>query len=501
LIDKLLSSSFFRLLENVITVIVSLLLTPYLITVLGQEDYGLWLLILSILGWFNIIHLGFPAAVQRHLTWALEKKDFDGVKCAFSTSIVLFLCLGLTAVLGLLFIASYPELLIDNSDKAELISISLYIFCLKVLWDFFMCSFNGFFACLLRYDVDANISSFNAVFKALLVYILIPEFHIIGAVAATLAADLLSNILKMIYVKKLYPSLSFNLSHATLSEVKSLFNFSKHVIATGMAKTISGKADPILVTKLFDISLVPIFGIANRLAVLVEGFTASVSGVFLPLFNKLAANQENMENAFKKISIINIFVYTTLYTILLVFCELFIHLWVGEQFEDSVFLLNVLVFSCLCRGVFQSIRDILFAQANHKLISLISLFGAVFNIGLSIFLATKMGLVGIAIATGFSFLLSDVILSIILLKKYNSFKTSFVVIKFSLSILLTYSLGLSGQFLIGEYLPQTWFTLIILGIIVAPLIVLIYLLIFLDSEMKLKLWNLIPLKNSKNVAK
>ena len=67
-------------------------------------------------------------------------------------------------------------------------------------------------------------------------------------------------------------------------------------------------------------------------------------------------------------------------------------------------------------------------------------------------------------------------------------------IKFILSVVLTYSFGLTGQYLIGEYLPQTWLTLIILGTIVVPLIVVVYVLIFFDAEMKVKLFSLLPTK-------
>ena len=72
---QLLTSSLFRLLENMIMVAIALLMTPFFINTLGNNDYGLWLLTLSILGWFNVVDLGFPSAVQRHITIALEKKD------------------------------------------------------------------------------------------------------------------------------------------------------------------------------------------------------------------------------------------------------------------------------------------------------------------------------------------------------------------------------------------------------------------------------------------
>lgn len=495
MIKKLLSSSFFRFLENIITVVTSLLLTPFLISNLGNEDYGLWLLTLSVLGWFKIADLGFPAAVQRQIAWAMEKYDAKQVKKVFSTSVVLFICLGIFSIAGIIVLALNTQWLGVEKGNGELMSTALMLLCIKVLWDFFMNAFHGFFAYFLRYDIDANISSLNAVVKAILVYLLLPSFHIIGAVAATLLADFISNIIKLYYVKKLYPKLGFSVSSVSKKEVIVLFQYSKHVIASGVAKTIASKADPILVTKLFELALVPIYGIASRLTALMEGFALSVSGVFLPVLNKMAANKQDMADTFVKISSVNIFVYTTLYMLLLIFAELFIKLWVGKAFNSSVELLNILIFSFICRAVYQSIRDVLFAQANHKYLSLINLFGAVLNIVLSILFARYWGLKGIAFATAISFLLSDVILSLLLLKHYNKYNILPMIKHFIFSILLTYSLGLGGQYLIKFYVEFSWTSLVLLGGIITPLIVLLNGFIFLDASIRNKFIGMIKKKS------
>ena len=72
--QQLLKSSIFRTIEIIIITLISLVLTPYLIHHLGDEHYGLWILILSALGWFNFIDLGFAYAIQRNIVLALEKK-------------------------------------------------------------------------------------------------------------------------------------------------------------------------------------------------------------------------------------------------------------------------------------------------------------------------------------------------------------------------------------------------------------------------------------------
>jgi len=467
-------------------VTISLLLTPFFIKTLGNSDYGLWLLTLSILGWFNVIDLGFPAAVQRHITIALEKKDNLQINIIFSTSIILFGSLGLISALGLLSLARFPDIIGVEQNNAATLSTVIMILTLKILWDFLMNAFHGFFSGMLRYDIDANISTLNTIVKAGLVFMLIPKMHIFGAVAATLAADVLSNILKVIYVRKLFPPLKFRLCDVSFNEIKALFNFSKHIITSGIARNISKKSDPIIVTKLFDLTLVPIYSIANRLCTLVEGFAASISGIFQPVFTRMVARNENMEGMFNEVTAINIMVYSVLYQSLLIFGGLFTLLWVGNEFFESILLMNVLVFSCLCRALNWSIKGVLVAQANHKLLAVTNLFGAFVNITCSIILSNYIGIMGIAIGTGVGFFITDVLLNFVLLKRYNNFNIVPVIRAFILSVLLTYSIGYLGQHYIIQNIEQSWIMLLTSAVIAFPFIVLLNWLIILNKDLKKK---------------
>lgn len=491
---QLFASSAFRLLENLIMVAISLLLTPFFINTLGHNDYGLWLLTLSILGWFNVIDLGFPAAVQRHITIALEKKDTQQINTVFSTSLVLFGALGLFSASGLLILAQYPTIIGVDPESSVTFTTALMMLALKVIWDFLMNAFNGFFSGMLRYDIDANISTFNTMFKALLVFLLIPQMNIFGAVAATLTADFLSNIMKVYYAKRLFPQLAFKRCFISVAELKSLFGFSKHVIASGIARTISTKSDPIIVTKLFELTLVPIYSIANRLGTLVEGFAASITGIFQPVFTRMVARDEDMEQMFNEITSINIVVYSILYQSLAVFGGMFILLWVGNEFFDSILLMNVLVFSFLCRALNWSIKGVLIAQANHKLLAVTNLFGAIVNITSSVILSHYYGLIGIALGTAIGFFITDVLLNIVLLKRYNNFNVYPVVKGFILSVILTYSVGYLGQTLLMNTIEQSWVMLIVSGILIFPLILFINWFFLLNKELKKKSLEIIKAK-------
>ena len=75
----------------------------------------------------------------------------------------------------------------------------------------------GFYTGLIRYDVDANINTINELVKALLIVVMVTWYNIYGAVFATMIADLMTNIYKIVYTKKLHASFRF---HFTFGQIK-----------------------------------------------------------------------------------------------------------------------------------------------------------------------------------------------------------------------------------------------------------------------------------------
>ncbi|MBA6265144.1 oligosaccharide flippase family protein [Colwellia sp. Bg11-12] len=481
---QLLTSSIFLFLERAIVVITSLMLTPYLISVLGTSDYGLWLLVLSIMGWFNVVDLGFPQAVQRQIIQALEIKDNHRVNVVFSTGLVLFAILGFLSVLALISLTQVPAIFgITGPDQLTLVQI-LLVLSVKVFWGFLMNPFHGFFSGLLRFDIDANLSSLNAIVKALLVFWLIADLNIWGAVVATLASDVITNILKVIYAKRLFPSLSFSLKLASIVEIKALFAYSKHLVLNGIILTIGSKSEPMIITRLFDLSSLAIQQIAANLIMHAQAFVGTITGVFGPVYNKMAAKKQDMEKIFIQTTTINIFITSVMFTCLLMFGKIFIILWVGDEFEYATYILYFSVFSILCSSFTTSANSILMAQANHKLLSLISFFIVLFNIPMAIYLGLEFGLIGLAMAGSLSNLIFNVFVKMTLFKHYNNYKTREVYKRLAMSIFLVYSLGFIGSSLLESLAVDTWLELVLSATAAFPFIVLICWVLLLTPKLK-----------------
>jgi len=475
-------SSVFRFIERIVLVVTSLLLTPYFINVLGADGYGFWLLILSIIGWFNIIELGFPSAVQRHTILAIESNNPKQVNTVYSTSIVLFGGLGLVATIILVGVASFSFEFFGTAVDANALKMALYVLSAKILMDFLMNPFHGFITAFLRLDIDSNLVMLNVLIKSVLIFLLIPTMNIWGAILATLSADIFTNAIKIYYIKKLYPAISFSFKLVSKKELQSLFAFSKHVVANGVAKTLNAKSDPFIVTKLIGLSSVAVYGVANRLAEHIKSFVFTVNGFLSPVFMKKIAKNESLDDLFHNAIMINLFFATIFSAPLIILGKAFIVLWVGEEFESAANILYFLVFTFFCQAIYTSVNQVLLAQAQHKYISIVSLFGAITNITLSIILGLKYGLIGVAIGTSIGSFIANVVLSLWLYSFYNQLKFWLIIRKLFWANFLVFGIGLYVATTLMS--RTTWFELIIYSAICFTLFLLLSWLLVLDANLR-----------------
>ena len=110
--------------------------------------------------------------------------------------------------------------------------------------------------------------------------------------------------------------------------------------------------------------------------------------------------------------------------------------------------------------------------------SVVSLIGAIVNISLSIILALQWGLLGVAIATAVSFFLSEVVLNLWLIKRYNNFTIMRPIIKFTMLLISYIGLVIIGQIVFQQLPASSWLELIFsAGVIVITLFVFSWFLI------------------------
>lgn len=133
----LLRNAVVRGLSVLVTSAVGLLTTPLLVRLLGAEDFGLWLLIMSLEFYSGALDLGLTTALTKHLATRLGAGDKAGAARLAATALCIYLALAGLVGLAYFGLSGWiPDLFNLTPDQARRARLVLMILSLPVAASF-----------------------------------------------------------------------------------------------------------------------------------------------------------------------------------------------------------------------------------------------------------------------------------------------------------------------------------------------------------------------------
>jgi len=103
---------------------VILALTPYVLSQLGIERYGIWVIINSFIGYYGMLDFGFRAGVSQFLIRSIAAEDYPQANSVISTALATLAILGviilLLTIAGALIIPDVLDLQLETRREATL---------------------------------------------------------------------------------------------------------------------------------------------------------------------------------------------------------------------------------------------------------------------------------------------------------------------------------------------------------------------------------------------
>ncbi len=123
-----------------ISLSIGLLYVPLLLNYLTQEKYGIWLTLVSILGWFSFFDLGMGNGLRNKLTEAFARHDFESGRKLVSTTYAILICI-FSIVLVIFHISNFfinwnsilNTKTIDNNELYVLTSVVFTFFIIRFI--------------------------------------------------------------------------------------------------------------------------------------------------------------------------------------------------------------------------------------------------------------------------------------------------------------------------------------------------------------------------------
>lgn len=432
--------SYINLTVNLLT---GFFILPFIVSSLGNAEYGLMQLVYSLTGYVGILDLGLGNAVTRFTAMYNTKEKHKKINTVATYSLLIYLLMALVAFLIGLFVYFNFGNFFNLTNK----EISLG----KVI---FMIGFTNSILHLPAMTFSAVIKGYNKydyfyltrIIKTILRVIVIVVMFKLGYGLITLfVIDFVLNqtlhlFWFVFYIKKL--NLRFTLGELD-SEFKKEFGiYSFYVFLGIITDQIYWRTDNVLLGIFTSTEEIAVYSISQKIVGYYKTIASTFAATFLPKLTNVSfeeKSKEKMLDFFKKASNYQFMIVIIILVNFIFLGKEFISLWVGKNFIDA-YEYALIIMIPLSVPLFQTTgMHILYAINKHKARAMAYLINAILNIFVSIYLINKIGVIGAAIGTSIAMLLGNIIymniyyskelgLNIIRFIKEVCIKTSFLIL-------------------------------------------------------------------------
>ena len=407
---RVVHNTFYNVVTLVSHAVIAFLLIRFFLGRLGQDRYGVWLLIGGVIfKYAPLLSLGLSSSINRYIPVYLARNDDEAVHRVISTSLFFFVALAVVLIIISLVVyrnvgswfAIEPEL-VQTSGRLVLVVGFCFAFAMPLQPS------TAILSGLQRYDITNSLALVVLFLRTALIVLLLR--HGYGLLAMGLVfglSEVTLRALHRIFVRRLLPRESLSLvGKIDLGLLKEMLAYGINTFLYTMGAVIIYNASILVIGIFMSTAHVSQFTVAAGgvflLSQLLQAFTAAIK----PAVSDLDARNDHLR--VKEIAFL-----TQKYSLLLLFpsgCFLvvmgreFLNVWVSDQFKDpavinemAVILTILTVGHCLMLAQHSNFL-VLVGRGQHRIFGVLTVLTALFCVLASI-LSIKvfnLGLLGIA---------------------------------------------------------------------------------------------------------
>jgi len=384
--------------------LLAVVLPPFLVRTLSQDEYSLWALLLQIGGYTGLLNFGFQTVVGRFVSHA-EAVD-DAVQRDRMVSAAILLLLGSTVLAGVMITAlawgmptlfpSIPEALQGDARLALLLvggSLALGLPFTAI---------SGVFVGLQRNEVPAAVISAGRVITGVgLVFAAMAGRGVVGLAVVYAGVNVATYVAHWVTLRTLAPRVRPALALVNREAFRELVRYSTSLSVWRLAMLMVTGLDVVIVAR-FDFPAAGAFAIAAGIVLLLQGAQAAVVSVLLPVSAALFARGETARlGALLFITTRwNILAYGVAAALLCLAGPPIIRSYVGPEYATTVVaILGVLLLGTAARQSMGPYSVFAVGTGDHQRIVMSPVIEGVVNLAASWILAQRLGAIGVAWGT------------------------------------------------------------------------------------------------------
>ena len=455
-------------LQMILTLVVSIIYTPYMIQKLGQNEYGLYNTVASTISMLSILSLGFNSGYIKYYSVYKKKGDTESIQRLNGLFLEIFLGIGLIALICGLYLAFHLDLVFRDgltSDEYALAKILMIILTGNLAISFPMSVFSNIISAHERFVVLKLIGIMKTVCGPLVtIPLLFCGYRSIAIVSVTVAFSLVADLIYVWYVLLVLKE-HFLWLIRDKKLITELTVYTSFIAINMVIDQINWNIDKLLLARYKGTASAAIYSVGYTLNTYYNMVSTAVSGVFTPLVHGIVneykeeseKQREELTKVFIKVGRVQFLILGLFGTGLVLFGKPFILRWAGEGYGEAYYVVLLLALPATIPLIQNVGIEIQRAMNKHRFRSIAYLIMALLNLMVSIILCQIYGPIGCAFGTGASMILANgFLMNLYYHKQCNIDVLRFwkeivrilpgIMIPFLCFALLTYWIGVSNSY-------------------------------------------------------
>jgi O-antigen/teichoic acid export membrane protein len=385
----------------VMTTAVGFFLSPFVVHHLGNLTYGVWVIIMSLVSYMNLLDLGLRGAVTRFVSKGTAQKNDQESSEAVSGALWIRLWISIAIILtGGLVSFGFNRIFGIPVELQQAARIALVITAVTVAMNLWCGVFGGVLVALHRYDLTSTVSILQTATRATGIVFLLRSGHGILALAIwDLCTGVIANSVTVFLCFRVYPALRVVFGRPSRATLKKLWTYSFYAFLINVAVQVTYYTDNIVVGAFLSPAAVTLYAIGGLLIGYVRQIVSSMTTTFTPLASTYEAegNHENLRRLLIHGTRAALLVSLPIEAALFFRGHTFIRLWMGPQYaQPSGTVMQILLLSVLFSSANVTSGGIVYGMEKHKRIAQWAMAEGAANLILSIILVRRIGIYGVA---------------------------------------------------------------------------------------------------------
>ena len=386
-----------------------------MLRMMGQNEYGLYSLVASVVAYLTVLDLGFGNAIIRYTAkFRAEGKKREQYEM-FGMFLRLYTLIGVVAFLcGMLLYYNIENLFgkTMTADDLSKVRVMLLLMSFNLAVTFPLSIFGSIITAYEDFVFQKTVNIIRIILNpVVMVIMLYIGYRAIGMVVVTTIFNVLTLLINWWYCKhKIHIKIYRGKFKWDFFREISVYSF--WIFLNAIMDRIYWSTGQFVLGVYQGAAVVAIYAVAIQLQTIYMSFSTAISSVFLPKVTGMVTkgqSEKSISDLFIRTGRNQYIVMAYILTGFIVFGKEFIVFWAGADYQ-SAYYIPLLFFIPLTVPLIQNLGiTILQARNQMKFRSLLYLVIAVMSLSLSIPLSKYYGGIGCAVGTSLALLLGQVI--------------------------------------------------------------------------------------------